>query len=159
MTATDLSIRNLRPADRPGLLEIWERSVRATHHFLTDADIIELRPHVADALESGAVDWWVLVPPSDIPVGFLGFVNPTVEALFIDPDHFRRGAGRQLLAHAEALATEPLAVDVNEQNPEAVRFYEALGFRVIGRSPVDSEGRPFPLLHLLRPGRVPGGAA
>jgi len=155
MAATDLRIRKLRPADRKALLSIWERSVRATHHFLTDADITELRPHVAAALESDAVDWWVLVVPSDAPVGFLGFVDPTVEALFIDPDHFRRGAGRQLLAHAEALATGPLAVDVNEQNPGAVRFYETLGFRVIGRSPVDSEGRPFPLLHLRRQGERP----
>jgi capsular polysaccharide biosynthesis protein len=41
-----------------------------------------------------------------------------------------------------------LRVDVNEQNPEAVRFYEANGFHVIRRSPVDDGGRPFPLLHL-----------
>jgi putative acetyltransferase len=156
MTATDLRIRKLRPSDRPELLRIWERSVRATHDFLGDADIVALRPHVAEALESDAVDWWLLVLPSDAPVGFLGFVNPTVEALFIDPGHFRRGAGRTLLAHAEALATEPLGVDVNEQHPGAMRFYEALGFRVIGRSPTDSAGRPFPLLHLRRPDRVRG---
>lgn len=42
----------------------------------------------------------------------------------------------------------PLAVDVNEQNPAVLHFYEALGFRVQGRSPVDGAGRPFPLLHL-----------
>jgi putative acetyltransferase len=40
---------------------------------------------------------------------------------------------------------------VNEQNPAAVGFYEALGFTVRGRSPVDGEGRPFPLLHMHRP--------
>ena len=35
-----------------------------------------------------------------------------------------------------------------EQNPEAVRFYEALRFTIIGRSPVDDAGRPFPVLHM-----------
>jgi putative acetyltransferase len=39
-------------------------------------------------------------------------------------------------------------VDVNEQNPEAARFYEACGFAVVGRSELDDGGRPFPLLHM-----------
>jgi putative acetyltransferase len=39
-------------------------------------------------------------------------------------------------------------VDVNEQNPDAVGFYQHLGFNVIGRSPLDGQGNPFPLLHL-----------
>jgi putative acetyltransferase len=41
-----------------------------------------------------------------------------------------------------------LTVDVNEQNPEALRFYQAFGFRVIGRSAVHGTGRPFPLQYL-----------
>ena len=52
-----------------------------------------------------------------------------------------------LLGHARRLKGA-LTVDVNEQNPEAVRFYEACGFAVVGRSEVDSDGRPFPLLHM-----------
>jgi putative acetyltransferase len=54
-------------------------------------------------------------------------------------DHARRLKGR-------------LAVDVNEQNPAAVRFYLACGFAVVGRSEVDDAGRPFPLLHMQEPG-------
>ncbi len=42
------------------------------------------------------------------------------------------------------------ALDVNEQNEGAVRFYAARGFAEVGRSPLDGEGRPFPLLHLRR---------
>jgi putative acetyltransferase len=70
-----------------------------------------------------------------------------VVALFIDPDSFRKGAGRRLLDHARTLKGH-LTLDVNEQNPQAVRFYEACGFQVVGRSPVDDQGRPFPLLHM-----------
>ncbi|EAQ80928.1 acetyltransferase, GNAT family protein [Blastopirellula marina DSM 3645] len=46
----------------------------------------------------------------------------------------------------------PLAVDVNEQNPQACRFYEAQGFVTYDRSELDSSGRPFPLLHMRQPG-------
>jgi putative acetyltransferase len=34
--------------------------------------------------------------------------------------------------------------------PRATAFYEALGFSVVGRSPTDGGGRPFPILHMRR---------
>lgn len=144
-------IRPARPADRPRLLEVWERSVRATHDFLTEQEILSLRPRVAEVLASDAPEWWVLVDEADRPVGFMGYHDDTVEALFIDPDHRGRGGGGALIAHAARMATGPLKVDVNEQNPAARGFYEAQGFEVVGRSPTDGEGRPFPLLHMSRP--------
>jgi len=49
-----------------------------------------------------------------------------------------------------ASADGKLLVDVNAQNGGARAFYESLGFRVEGRSPIDREGRPYPLLHLVR---------
>lgn len=73
-----------------------------------------------------------------------------VEALFIVPSHHGRGGGRRLLAHARALKG-PLRLDVNEHNPAALGFYQALGFAGVGRSPLDGEGRPFPLLHMEQP--------
>ncbi|WP_374755463.1 hypothetical protein [Runella slithyformis] len=39
-------------------------------------------------------------------------------------------------------------VDVNEQNPQALGFYERMGFAVISRSALDGLGKPYPLLHL-----------
>ena len=42
-------------------------------------------------------------------------------------------------------------VDVNEQNPDALAFYQRLGFEVKRRSPLDSIGLPFPILHLELP--------
>lgn len=89
-------------------------------------------------------------PPRENPIGFLGFANDTIEALFIDPDHHGQGGGKLLVAQAQRLSTGALAVDVNEQNEAGLRFYEALGFTVVGRSPTDTGGRPFPLLHMKR---------
>jgi hypothetical protein len=65
-------------------------------------------------------------------------------------------ANRRLVAYAQALRPGALAVDVNEQNVAGRSFYEALGFVVIGRSPLDDTGRPYPILHMRRD--APGGA-
>ena len=67
--------------------------------------------------------------------------------LFVAPEARGRGVGRALLAHAVEHA-RVRTLDVNEQNPQAVGFYEHEGFVVAGRSPVDDAGRPFPLLHM-----------
>jgi putative acetyltransferase len=144
---------HVRPAqsnDHARLLDVWERSVRATHHFLEERDVIALRPLVAEELASDALDWWVLESPSAVPIGFLGFADDTIEGLFIDPEYRGQGGGKTLVAHAQRLASGALADDVNEQNDAALRFYQSLGFSVVGRSPTDGAGRPFPLLHLNR---------
>lgn len=140
-------IRESIPTDREALLAVWLRSVRATHTFLIESDIESLLPAVRVYLSSPDSELWTLCADRVIPIGFMGLADNNIESLFIAPEYARRGGGRLLLEHARTLKG-PLRVDVNEQNPEAVRFYEANGFGVIGRSPVDGAGRPFPLLHL-----------
>ena len=155
-----MHLRRARAEDREQLLQLWERSVRATHRFLTDTDIVALRPLVAQELASNAVEWWLLVSPGEVLIGFLGFANATIEALFIDPEHQGRGGGTLLVAHAQTLAMGgALDVDVNEQNETALGFYRALGFSVVGRSPTDAGGRPFPILHMRRAAPSAPGAA
>jgi putative acetyltransferase len=150
LTVMDMHVRLARADDREQLLRVWERSVRATHHFLDERDIVTLRPLVAEELASDAVEWWALVSTADLPVGFLGYANDTIEGLFIDPDYRGVGGGKLLVAHAQSLSGGTLAVDVNEQNDAALRFYESLGFSVMSRSPTDGAGRPFPILHMKR---------
>jgi putative acetyltransferase len=77
----------------------------------------------------------------------MGLDGNQLAALFIAPTSFRRGGGKAMLEHARKLKGA-LQVDVNEQNPRAVAFYLSNGFVVNGRSPTDSLGLPFPLLHL-----------
>ena len=149
-TAGASRVRRAKPADHEAIVALWERSVRATHHFLTEQDVDALRPLVANELTSDTIDWWVLESPTVLLLGFLGFANDSIEGLFIDPDHRGEGCGKTLVAHAQRLAGGSLAVDVNEQNTSAVEFYSALGFSVSGRSPTDGSGRPFPLLHMTR---------
>ena len=142
-----MNIRRGMPADLDALLDIWLRSVRATHTFLSEDDIQFLLPLVRDCLTSGELEVWVLCSETGALMGFMGLSRSKMEALFLAPEFHRRGGGRRLVRHAQELRGE-LTVDVNEQNPAACRFYEACGFVVEGRSELDSTGRPFPLLHM-----------
>lgn len=145
-----MDIRTATPADQDALVDLWERSVRATHTFLTEDDIASLLPLVRDSALA-ALELWVLCDAANAPIGFMGLSGSRLEALFLAPEHFRKGGGRLLVEHARRLKGS-LTVDVNEQNPSARRFYEACGFVVVGRSEVDEGGRPFPLLHLREAG-------
>jgi putative acetyltransferase len=136
--------------DAAALLTLWERSVRTTHHFLNEADIVFYRPLVADMLSRGTLELWVLTNHGDAPLGYLGLAANGIEALFLEPTYRGQGYGRLLVAHAQERLGGAIAVDVNEENAAARSFYEALGFVLVGRSPLDDTGRPHPLLHLRR---------
>lgn len=132
--------------DYPRIVEVWEASVRATHHFLTEADIQSFKPLVRDGLPH--VTKLACVRDSDGQVaGFIGVVGRKVEMLFIHPAWRGQGIGRRLMMHAITMLGATM-LDVNEQNEQAVGFYLRMGFEVVGRSALDSTGKPFPLLHM-----------
>jgi len=141
-------IRRSLPSDSDALVDIWLRSVRDSHAFLTEADIQSLLPSVRDYFALPGLELWILCTAAGTHVGFMGLSGAAVDALFLAPEHIGQGGGTLLLEHARRLKGGPLSVDVNEQNPAALQFYLARGFTVVGRSPVDTEGRPFPLLQL-----------
>lgn len=136
----------MTPDDAPALLALWRGAVEATHHFLTPADIEGLEPEVRGYLASGAQIW--VAEADGAPTGFLGLDGAEIATLFVDADRRGQGVGRALMTFALERGAD--WVQVNEQNPQAVGFYEAMGFAQAGRSPVDSAGRPFPLLTMRR---------
>lgn len=80
-------------------------------------------------------------------IGFVGSHESKIEMLFILDDARGQGVGKALLQYAiEHLGATQ--VDVNEQNPQAVGFYQHMGFKVVSRSPLDDMGKPFPILHM-----------
>lgn len=73
-----------------------------------------------------------------------------VHSFFIDPDHQGRGVGRmlwdQLLARAHAYGMSNVRLDAD---PNAVPFYLAMGFSVVGDAPSGSiPGRRIPHMTL-----------
>lgn len=129
------------------LVDIWLRAVRATHHFLSEEDILFFHGMVRDAALT-SVEVWMAVDENREPLGFIGLDGTKIEMLFVDPEVHSRGIGRQLLHQAIQLKGTALEVDVNEQNPGAHAFYTKFGFEQKGRSELDPSGRPFPIIHM-----------
>ena len=140
------SISNLTQADYAQIMVVWEASVRATHHFLSEAWIEEHR-HLILEQYLDMVSLHGIRDEEGKAIAFLGLAEGNIEMLFVHPDHFRKGIGHALIDYAvkEQSATK---VDVNEQNPGACKFYEGMGFEVISRSELDGQGNPFPILHM-----------
>jgi putative acetyltransferase len=145
MLATNQIARAGR-VDFAELTEVWEASVRATHHFLTEDYIQIIRPLLLhDYL--GAVRLYCTRDTNEAINGFVGVLDGKVEMLFVHPSARGQGLGTLLMRFAiENLGVT--AVDVNEQNESALGFYRHLGFRVKSRSPLDGMGKPYPILHL-----------
>jgi len=141
-----VSIDKVEKGDYQTLVQVWESSVRATHDFLPDAYIEELKPlilkHYFDAVELRCFK-----TKGGHIVGFIGVAGANIEMLFVEASFIGRGIGRQLLGFA-INHFKANQVDVNEQNPEAISFYERMGFERIGRSERDGQGKPYPLIHM-----------
>ena len=126
------------------LAGIWERSVMATHNFLKREDFDEIKAAlIPDYFPS--VDLYAIADKGAY-VGFIGLSPDTIEMLFIDSGRRGRGYGSTLIEFAKGQGATK--VDVNEQNPSALNFYKAKGFRVLSRDETDDTGRPYPILHL-----------
>ena len=132
-----------REALLPDFLLVWESSVRATHDFLREGDVDFLRPYVEQGLREIPVLLCAL--KEGRPLAFLGMAEDSIEMLFVHADFRHKGIGSALMSKALSLGARH--VEVNEQNPQALGFYQRFGFEVISRDAVDSLGLPFPILH------------
>lgn len=131
------------------LLEIWEASVRATHRFLSEEEIENIRKYVPRALEKTA-RLFVAEDGAGRPVGFMGIEGQSLEMLFLAPEARGKGLGKQLVRYG-INSFGVRNVTVNEQNPQAVGFYEHMGFRLVRRTDHDEQGNPYPLLYMSFP--------
>lgn len=139
-----MNIEKCTAADYATLVEIWERSVRASHDFLTEDVISEIKAALIPKYFP-CVDLFAAVDDG-VVTGFIGLSCDTIEMLFIDSSHRGLGYGSALVDFA--LRKGITKVDVNQQNPSALEFYKAKGFRVIAKDESDGDGRPYPILHL-----------
>lgn len=128
------------------LLNIWEASVRTTHLFLSDAEINQIKKYVPQALREVE---HLLIATNDVkkPIAFMGITDKLLEMLFVTPEVRGIGIGKQLLLHGIE-HYDIQEVTVNEQNPQAIGFYEHMGFKTYKRTDFDKEGNPYPLLYM-----------
>lgn len=130
------------------LLKVWEGSVKATHLFLSDDEIENIKQYVPQAL--------IAVPKLAVAeneqgklAGFMGVADRMLEMLFVSARERGKGIGKSLLEYGiKHYSVNELAV--NEQNPLAQGFYEHMGFKSYKRTESDEQGNPYPLLYMRR---------
>ena len=134
------------PQDYDEILEVWEASVRHTHHFLAEEHIQFYKPLVRNHYLP-AVELYIIRDAGRKIVAFMGLSDELIEMLFVYPGEQGKGYGKTLLEFA-VNERDFRKVDVNEQNEQAFRFYRNRGFEVISRDETDAQGKPFPILHM-----------
>lgn len=142
----ELRIQEESDADFSEITAVWEASVRATHHFLREEDIIfyksmflngKIRPKHLICVRN----------ESHTLLAFMGISGKEIEMLFLHPGCRAQGLGKRQVLHA-INEYGVNRVDVNEQNDQAVGFYQKMGFIVEKRDAADGMGKPYPILHL-----------
>lgn len=145
-----MKIRKADQNDYDAIMQVWESAVKATHDFLAEEDFLYFKERIpVDYLP--AVELYVLV--EEEIKGFAGVSGDMLEMLFIHAGSRGKGYGNALLQYALG-HLQITKVDVNEQNQQAVGFYEKMGFTQIGRSEKDAMGKDYPILHFIFAGKI-----
>lgn len=148
LTFSEFGRKNMLQA-LEALVDLWKDSVKESHNFLAESDILEIESEVSVLLRSS--ENTLVATDSDKFLGFLGTEKNHISMLFVHPKFFRCGVGRALLREAfmrNLKNYDTIFVDCNADNTRGIRFYSSLGFKEVGRSAKDSKGRAFPILHL-----------
>ncbi|WP_373354938.1 GNAT family N-acetyltransferase [Pseudoroseicyclus sp. CXY001] len=141
METEDLVIRPFVAAtDLERLSDIWFAASLLAHPFIGEPRLIEQRRLIEQEYLPKAET--AVACLGGEPAGFISLLGTFVGGIFVAPERQGLGIGRRLIFHALARTGE-LTLEVYTANRQAVRFYEALGFRQLSRREVDDEGLPF----------------
>jgi len=94
-----------------------------------------------NALLSG--ECFVVTEPRAGVVGFMimDAVSGYISHLFVDADWRFCGIGSSLLQVARSVTSEPLKLDVDDQNTDALRAYQALGWTEVINAQKNARGQ------------------
>ncbi|WP_416487523.1 GNAT family N-acetyltransferase [Brachyspira hyodysenteriae] len=143
MTIYETKNRDYEIIDK--LYILWEKSVRATHLFLKEDDIINISKYVKKYLID--IKHLIIVETEYDIIGFMGTENQKLEMLFLDPEAIGNGIGKELIKYAIE-NYDIKEVSVNEQNTNAYNFYKNMGFKDYKRDEYDDLGNNFPIIHM-----------
>jgi GNAT superfamily N-acetyltransferase len=133
-----LAIRLAHPDDRLNLIELQRRASLAgetgdvLRQLLEDPGLIDIDEELLANNEVIVAEIGATI------VGFASFIaqdgnDAELDGMFVEPSHWRQGIGRALI---EAVERELVAWHATRlrvvANPNALAFYTALGFEIIG---------------------------
>jgi GNAT superfamily N-acetyltransferase len=116
MNLEAVTIRLAQESERAALEDLQRRS--SMHQPVYRAQL-EAQP---DAIE---------LPTEQITAGLVR----VADGLFVEPERMRAGVGRRLIEDAKLIARERGAARIDVvANPQAIAFYEAVGFMRVGEA-------------------------
>lgn len=143
---SQVSLRPAIEADFDGVARIWLEGWNATGIALAvPPDYRGLRARLPREIANG---WQVTVAERQGAIaGFVALTAapPTMEQLFVAPEHHRSGVGRTLLDHARNALPGGFTLWTHADNLGAKRFYAAAGLVCDGAATHPRHGQPIVL--------------
>jgi N-acetylglutamate synthase-like GNAT family acetyltransferase len=143
-------IRRARMSERDALEDLQRRS--SMHDPMYRAQLAAHPEAIELPAEQIAAGLVRVAEQDGAVVGFAVLLERSSDAceldgLFVEPDRMRTGVGRRLVDDARRIARERGATRIDVvANPQAVAFYEAVGFTVVGE--VQTRFGPAPRMSL-----------
>ena len=125
--------RKIKVMDYTRLMEIQESVVLNTHDFLKEEDFLYYKEQLPVYFQHVTLFGF---EQEGILAGFMGIAKENLEMLFIDNNYRGKKKKKKLITYAID-NLQVTKVDVNEQNSQAVGFYEHIGFNTYKRSDLD----------------------
>jgi len=130
--------RTATPSDLDAIRDVYRRSSLSNER---DREVLLAHPDALDFPGDGIDDGRTVVAVHDGRIVGFATLGPVVggavevDDLFVDPEHQRHGIGRALVTEiaARAHASGGVHVDVTA-NPDALAFYESVGFVAVGEA-------------------------
>jgi putative acetyltransferase len=139
----EIVLRSYRADDLEPLLDLWRRAWDMT---------------MPEIEFSARLDWWrerwtnELVPNNEIVVAEadgkqIGFVvidknSGYLDQIVVEPEYWGSEAAKILLGEAKRISPRGVSLDVNQNNPRAIKFYQRERFARIGEGKNPASGKP-----------------
>ena len=124
----EINIRAYRQDDQEAIMRIWYEASKVGHPFISEEALRKDRQEIIDVYIPIAKQW---VAKADGSIGgFIAMIDNQIGGLFVDPHSHKRGIGTALIEHVRPMFPT-LTVCVFKKNPNAIRFYEKSGFRLV----------------------------
>jgi putative acetyltransferase len=124
-----------------GMIDLWQEAWQVTFPTIDfSARRDWFRAHVADVCAHHGHLLCVFDGQKLIGFALYDDERSYMDQLVLAPAYFGSGAGEQLLNEVRARVSNPLMVDVNQDNHRACRFYQRAGFVIIAEGRNERSG-------------------
>jgi putative acetyltransferase len=125
------SVRAFEAPDEHAVVRVWQRSGAVAYAGWTTPFTLEQTAAAFRRSVLGRCRIFVGTDGGEV-VAFIAFAGSTIERLYVDPVHWRRGWGKRLVELAKSLCPDGLTVDTDADDEAACGVYERCGFRAVG---------------------------